>query len=767
VSTHDRVPEAAGEPTTEALIEQLATASWASRRELVGALSARGEAAVGALIAALETRREDEARIAALVDALVGSTGAVETHMFELAGHSDPALLADVAQILGRRRNPLALPTLARLTRHADDNVAVAAIEALGRTATHGAIDALVACVESDHFFRTFPAIDLLGRTGDPRAVPPLARLLENPRYAFEAARALGRTADRSAVAPLVELLDSPSSASVKIGCLALNELCERHSERFGVATAVDESLRGHCSEARLRRMGQSLASADRAEKIAICRVFEAFRDGRATHWLLQLLDDDQVEVARAAGAALRVVGKTADETLALALQEPHSARRAVLLPIVARASQTDAVVACLSDRESGVRALACEALARIGAVSATPQLFALLGDESARVVHAAMAAIQALGSDATEALALQAARSSKLETRRAGLRILAYFGPSSAFEVFAASVHDPDVRLRDTAIHGLALLEHEDASALLIELASEPDPKVRAAAMRAQGQARASDKALQSLRAGLSDGDSWVRYYACQALGKQRDRASVEHIAALVSDEAGQVRVAAIEALSHLTGDVALAALRASVQSDDPDVKRAALLGLGLSSDQSSLPLLLEALAVGEPATRLVSLSALSTFHASEVTRALAQAARDSDESVRTAALGYLAASDDETATAELIGLALTGPDAERTASALATPHEKRAPALLRALAEADQELAPRITSFLSRLRSEAGRAALFEALQLPSSPARLAAVSALAVLGSREAHAAIARAAEHDDDPEVRRVSALCLAR
>jgi HEAT repeat protein len=160
------------------LIALLEDPSWSVRRAVISALAELGEAAVAPLIRSLQDDRRDETRIAATVDTLVASAGDVERSLVVLAAAGDPAVAADVAQILGRRRNRSSLPTLIALLSHADDNVAVAAIEALGRVGGRAAVDALVAAVDRDYFFRTYPAIDVLGRSGDPRAVAPLARLV-------------------------------------------------------------------------------------------------------------------------------------------------------------------------------------------------------------------------------------------------------------------------------------------------------------------------------------------------------------------------------------------------------------------------------------------------------------------------------------------------------------------------------------------------------------------------------------------------------------
>src|SRR6185503_11611822 len=95
----------------------------------------------------------------------------------------------------------------------------------------------------------------------------------------------------------------------------------------------------------------------------------------------------------------------------------------------------------------------------------------------------------------------------------------------------------------------------------------------------------------------GLTDAEPWVRYYACQSLGRLGVETAANAISRLLEDSAGQVRVAAIEALSHLRGEIAFEGLRRAAASTDADVLRAALVGLGISRRPEAEPLLLEAL--------------------------------------------------------------------------------------------------------------------------------------------------------------------------
>ena len=475
---HDAIPT---------LVEMLDEPSWSVRREVVASLGMLGDAAIPALMASLERQRSSETRISATVDALVGSSGAsADVAVMNLAQHAEAPVLADVAQILGRRRSSVANELLRGLTLHADDNVAVSAIEALGRLGGRAAVDALIACVHSNNFYRTFPAIDVLGRSGDPRAVAPLTELLRDSRYILEAARALGRSADRRAVAPLTALLASPADGNVRVACLALMELFDRQRQLYGSSSSSEAELRRVASEAMARRVAQSAAGADKREKIASCQLLGELHAEATTPLLLTLLEQEG-EVAEAAAQALAKISEASDSALSTVLHAGSSKRRLALLPVVRNLANVDAIEACLTDASPEVRSAACEAASRIGAVGVVPALFALLSDEQQRVVHAAVSAVQALGTDGTEALALQAAQSTHPGTRRAGLRVLAYFGFPSALPLFAAALHEEDARTIETALQGLALLEEPDAQKHLLDAASSDTGSTRATAMRAR----------------------------------------------------------------------------------------------------------------------------------------------------------------------------------------------------------------------------------------------------------------------------------------
>jgi HEAT repeat protein len=755
-----------GDAGVPELTGMLAEPSWTVRRSVVAGLAALGDAAIPALCEVLATQRDNEARLAAAVDALAASTGSPEDLIGHLVEHSNPAVVADAAQVLGRRRSSAAVPILVQLLRHADDNVHVAAVEALGRVGGRAAVDALVAAVSSDNFFRVFPAIDVLGRSGDPRAVEPLAALLGQPTYALEAARALGRTGERAAALPLARLVEAQSDTMARVAAVSLCDLLDRSRERTGSSAHIEDILRREISATAVRRLGRCLAPADVPETVAICRLLGLVGGADAVQILSQRLDGAS-PVAEAAAEALHRLGHQSDAEIGVALREGDSVRRKVLLPATARSSVAADVARCLEDPDPEVRALACDTLARLGNPSIVGQLFPLLEDANLRVCHAAVGAIQALGSAEARTLALATARSPSATVRRSALRILAFFGDAAALDCFLEALRDPDPRVRDAALQGLPYLEDKRAQEALFEAIKDGSPRTRGTAMRALGHCAGEPRVPAFLLRGLGDPDAWVRYYACQSLGKIGYEAAAPRIAALLAEETGQVRVAAVEALSHLRSDEAHAALRRAAELDDRDVRRAALIGLGVMAYPGDLPLLLGAMTADDSVTRLVAISAMANFASPAVIDALARAAGDRDEQVRTAAIGFLAARPEQEATEILVHLLVSPASRERAANGLLVPSHGRAAGLLAALETADDELAPLLTSTLAKLRQPDATSALLQSIQLANVAARKAAASTLAAVGTPPAIAALKQAAASDPDPGVRQICALVLAR
>jgi len=742
------------------LIERLIEPSWTVRRAAIAALAEANPSAVPELGEALRLRRDNEARIAGVVEALAATQHSPDEILLGLTDDENVAVACDAVQILGRRGSLAAISKLEELTRQSNDNLALAAIEALGRLGS-SATDSLLLLLQEPNFFRTFPALDVLGRSGDKRAIAPLLKLAADPLYGSEAVRALGRLGDLAVVVQLIDLARRASESQLRTIAVALVSIHEQSERLFGSAAAVERALLRAPQLLTLRQqLIDSLKRSDPAEVSAIGRVLSWIGDESTLPTLLGLLSSGGA-VAEIAAGAIKKLAHVAEPQLLEALRNGNTHQRRWLVSILSgRDDARDDLIDCLDDPDAELRALTCDALARGSNLAAVPALFRLLEDTEGRVAAAAVAAIQSLGSGETQRLALAAALSDDLQVRCAALKILGYFGQSSAMSALKIGVESSHERERDAALSSLPFIEHEQALELILHATQHASARTRAAAVRALGHTRNSEPVAAALRAALQDESAWVRYYACQSLGKLGVEQSVDAIVTALADGSGQVRVAAVEALAHFHDPRAFELLLATVNSPDPDLHRAALVALGLSKQPQALTPLLQALTSGTAATRLVALSALAELGRPEALPALVRASADDDASVRAAAQGFLATKSDQAATEHLIELLRRSPDTESLIRSLALPAQGRLEALSRALSDADDTVATALVAALARTETSASRAALREALKSPNDAARRAVAAALVAVQDVESVAALERAALNDPDAEVRRI-------
>jgi twitching motility protein PilT len=142
------------------------------------------------------------------------------------------------------------------------------------------------------------------------------------------------------------------------------------------------------------------------------------------------------------------------------------------------------------------------------------------------------------------------------------------------------------------------------------IELLSDPDEEVRAAAM-AVASSFEDPRIVPATIMLLKDSDWWIRIAAAETLGRLKDPRAVDPLMAVLGD---------------------------------PDVKWAAVEALGRIADQKALPALGKMLGDSQPNVRIEVMQALQHFNHPQVAQALTQiASNDPDRSVRMRAVDIL----------------------------------------------------------------------------------------------------------------------------
>jgi hypothetical protein len=199
-------------------------------------------------------------------------------------------------------------------------------------------------------------------------------------------------------------------------------------------------------------------------------------------------------------------------------------------------------------------RALACEALGKMGAKRSVPALIARLADRRPEV---RIAAVRALGEMRAEE-AVPALSNMFLERRGAPIDIvnkaLRKIGSEAApaFERGIAS-NDPVVRVSSCfGLSGLGGAYGTAAYSLAQVLASDPEPRVRAAAAGALGIVGGGNAPAELISA-TTDPDVNVRRNAVKALASFDDPATGEKLDECTEDDDRETAIRAAEALVAL----------------------------------------------------------------------------------------------------------------------------------------------------------------------------------------------------------------------
>jgi HEAT repeat protein len=207
----------------------------------------------------------------------------------------------------------------------------------------------------------------------------------------------------------------------------------------------------------------------------------------------------------------------------------------------------------------------------------------------------------------------------------------------------------DARERAAEAATMGLGpRLDAHATRALVVSVESDPDARVRNAALGALVRRATKARARVAWQRAAGDADASVRARAAELaplLSTPTTRATfTTRVLVLLDDDAPLVAEAAAFALGELGAERASAAdalgalTRVATGHADPLVREAAVAALGSIGDATALPAVLAA-THDRPAIRRRAVLALAAFEGPEVEAAIAAALTDTDWQVRQAA--------------------------------------------------------------------------------------------------------------------------------
>ncbi len=346
-------------------------------------------------------------------------------------------------------------------------------------------------------------------------------------------------------------------------------------------------------------------------------------------------------------------------------------------------------------------------------------------------------------------------------EMRQFAVFALGEIGDQAAFETLTAGLRDPENVVREYAAAALERLGEQRAiPALKQAIRIEQGAMFNmATALYTLGDREVVDILINRLRQPESVG----RLYAVYALGKLRDRSTVEPLVECLTDPT--VRWLAVRALASLQ-DAAVTPLLAAAASRDPGVRLGASEALGDIGDRRAIPILLERIIDTDLGVRGVAAAALVRIRDRSTSARLIELLRKGDPSIKAQVLRVLAALGDPATVADIIAAA-SSPDAAVRINAVFALGELRDTrgigTMIARLGDERMDVSQTAVAALVKM----GAPAISSLLEIVATPKHASLAGCVQVLGRLKAREAVRPLIDllNDANPLVRRNATVAL--
>lgn len=529
-----------GDPAwVKAAQEALTSGSAEERRRVLSVLAdAPVDQALGALFGVFDAPKAPNKD--KLVDDLIAKGGPLAQAAFERAYVGKGAVPA-AFQVAPLRMRAADAPLLAIAARSSDPQVQQNVLETARKLPADADVSFLEPLLAAKDEAARVAAAELLASHGNPAALPVLLPLVESPDFdrRLSAIRALAGSATPEAATRAVEFFENSEPPPP--------------AQLLPMADALF-ALTGAAGDARLLPLLQVwLTGTDYEKRTIAAHRLAAIQGARALPTLHELLFDGNPQVRTYAAQSLGALGRSESiPHLQRALDDRDPAVRREVAAALARIKDravVDVVAFLVSDMDEEVRLSAARALGNVSHEDALPGLRIALGDRDPQIRLAAFRGLLAI--DGRSAL-------------QEWPRILGWLEPlvlpqlarenAASFQSFIeAAVAAARPEIRAAAVQATEALGKTERLALLARLAKEsPNLDVRLAALdrlvREQGGA-----ARLMLHDLANDPEPGVRRAAIDALSNVGDASSVEVLRAYLVDKDEAIRIGAAAAIATL----------------------------------------------------------------------------------------------------------------------------------------------------------------------------------------------------------------------
>jgi HEAT repeat protein len=562
-----------GREVAARLVPLLSVEQVGLRNTAMELLRRLGQDAPDLILALLEEDDRDLRIFAADIVGNVSSPG-VNRALIRVMGDSDPNVRATAAISLGRRREGLAVPALIKALSD-EPWVRFAAIEALAAIGDPAALEPLLAVMRQGDELVQAAIAAALGSFVDPRAAECLLQALAGARGS------------------LVPLLVNALLKTAPQECIANMEPGLRERAVLGLVDSLEDpsdqvradALRG------LARMG------DTGSVYAILNLARSNQDPGVPELILEALtaigapgplmgaaSDSDPRVAEVAVAALgRLGGQDAAGALVKALEHASSRVRRQATQHLGLLRWTPAVPfleTALQDQDPRVQREAAHALGRLGQARSVAALGTLLDHPRLELRMEALGALLAIQGEQVRSLFLRGLDSAHAQRRELSAMGLGALGPGAETRRLVGLLSDPEPRVRRAAVQSLVECGAPGVWPALGRALEDPDRGVRLALVQAL-EARNLPEVRELLVRVLEDPDPQLRHQAVESLGRMGAQEAVRPLIRLLQGTEISLRIAAARSLGDIGAESANPDLIGLLADPDPQVRAAATRSL------------------------------------------------------------------------------------------------------------------------------------------------------------------------------------------
>jgi len=570
--------------------------------------------------------------------------------------YEDPSIRASAGEALAQINDPDAVPALAREMLEVDEHATPLLAEVIvrfGQAAT-GAVLGLLS--DQDHPAVRVWAARILGSIGDLAAVEPLVNRLRDRQEQLRvaAADALGAFKDRRALQPLTQVMLRDPAPQVRAhAAAAVGQIAGDQAASVLIAAFSDpdfatrlraieafESMHLTDTSALERALNDSNAEVRKRAAVALDRT------GHLERIVGQLASEDRDVVRTAYAGVLQLGAAGLVEGIAVWLRHESMQVRSLVAKACGElgiARLGPMLLGCINDPAWPVRASVCEALGRLRPVGSVPELIRMLSDFEEPVREAAAAAISThTDSDLQpyEQEIVSAYQNGSIPLRLAMVDAAARMDSAAVTQLVVDATRDPSEAVRLRAVRGLTAKPASAAVPALIAALSDPSLSVRMAAVPVLGDA-GTPEAFEVLLRSLAGAEVSFREEVTLALSRMNPQQLLTSASGLADSEALDVRLGISWTLGKVGDPVGLPILARYLRDKDARLRASAAGALGKLPSRATVELLLGAIDDRDPKVRAAVVNALAKTarDGTNVREALERRLLDPDAFVRNRA--------------------------------------------------------------------------------------------------------------------------------